>query len=65
MTCLMPFLVKNASNFWPVNPVALSVMIVSGRPNFANTVHNSSMTTFDIVDDVHTASIHFEFLSVY
>ena len=60
VVCLMPLLLRNDSNSSLTKPVPLSVTIISGRPNYANIVRSSSMTEFDDVEGVHTASIHFE-----
>ena len=61
---LMPLLPRNASNSAPTKQVPLSITMVSGNPNLANVVLNSSTTAFDVQVDVQRAPIHLEWASI-
>ena len=49
---------------WLTKHVPLSVTIISGRPNVANSILNFSMTQLDEIMGVQTASTHFECASI-
>ena len=62
--CLIQFLLRNSSNSELTNPGPLSVTMVSGRPNLANSDLSTSITAAEDVEGVEAVSIHLECASI-
>ena len=58
--CEVPFFVKNSSNSALLKQVPLSVTMVSGIPNWTNTVLRCWTVILDITEFTGKALIHFE-----